>query len=575
MTDLAKAFQAAAGTAIYLDADHDIAGVIELVKQQPGPMVVLVLPKRSDVFKNSVNLKLLKSVLDHIDKQVVLVTNDQLTSGLAQRLGFPVSPSLKQDPVSPRLNPADEQIWSGRTDPIKIVVPASVRTGKDSGSRPAAGSRSGSGQPPRRKSARTRAAKAPRSKPPARLNRLSDWPAWLRLFALAGLPLIALGVAVAFWWPETQLTVQITSQPQRLALEIEAQLSQQPGLAEIEPGSISRLPLTVQSEQVDLEVSIVPTGKRNIGDYASGQITVTNCGSQRLRLPSGTTFKNNQNRSYLSLATIEMGPGTGAANCPALANNSKTVRVRAATYGRAYNNPAQVAYSIVGQPDSGHRSWGEPMTGGSSQEISIIKTSDIDQAKSRLRASRADDQVQNQLQLQAQANGYLVFAETAKIVAEPIKDTVDSGSRADQVGSVSQKITYYYLSLARPDLEALVIAQISHQIQDQSLVVLETGLETASYQLTNQLADLTDYQADFSLKISISQARIGHQLQPDQIFAAIAGRDIDQAAADLRSLPGIETVDIKVTPFWVGQVPEDQQQVTIIINPETVDPGPV
>src|SRR6185503_14608799 len=83
---------------IYLNLEDDIAKIAAKIKREKADEVVLVFPKKSFLFSDSINVRLLKKQLEPLGKKVSILTMDEMGQMYAKEAGF----DLKFLPKSPR-----------------------------------------------------------------------------------------------------------------------------------------------------------------------------------------------------------------------------------------------------------------------------------------------------------------------------------------------------------------------------------------------------------------------------------------------------------------------------------------
>ena len=520
--------------AVYLDATDDVAAVIEIVKETRSRTVALILPKRNDVFKSIVNLKLIKRVGDQIPKKIILVTTDTTTIGLAAGLKLLVSPNLQTEPAIP--TPADptKVDVAPSMNPIEIDAPAGAKSRR-----------------PRRA-----------ERPVRRSDRLgssygspSHWKKFGR-YCLAGLLLVALLLFGRWVLDEPQATVTIRTRVESVSAQLEAELIadlEQPEWGATPVG----LPLEVHSSQTTLTAVVTATGKRSIGNYASGDVTVINCQSSRLRIPNQTVIR----RGGLSFVTLEtLSLGASNADCDVFPGTSGTVRVRATQFGANYNlDPG--SYEVDGFEDGTYRANGGRMTGGSQRLVTVINQSDIDLAVNEVDGQRDDDSVADKLRQQLIDQDLSPLEATFEATAQKTQSTVEIGDEISS-GQVRLVINYQIATINRDHLDRLAQIQLAPQAGD--LVVVDNGLETASYRLVEPAAGSSE--ADYLLRVDIFEAKIGLGLDQAMLFERIKGQSRKVVLADLRQLPGVIGAEIDISPFWRSAVPTKSSQVEIVID---------
>jgi len=87
---------------IYIDAEDDITAVIDKLNDAKKSIVALVLPKRADVLKSVVNMKLLKQSAKKAKKQAVIITTDESILRIAASTKTYTASSLKSKPAIPK-----------------------------------------------------------------------------------------------------------------------------------------------------------------------------------------------------------------------------------------------------------------------------------------------------------------------------------------------------------------------------------------------------------------------------------------------------------------------------------------
>lgn len=79
----------------YIDIDDEISSVIDKLKKSMAKNNYFVVPQRALFMQSVVNLKLLKREADKCGKKVIIVTQDELGSSMAQRASIEVRPTLE------------------------------------------------------------------------------------------------------------------------------------------------------------------------------------------------------------------------------------------------------------------------------------------------------------------------------------------------------------------------------------------------------------------------------------------------------------------------------------------------
>lgn len=94
----------------YIDVDEEISSIIDRLYKSMSGDNYFVVPKRAIFLQSLVNMKLLKREATKVGKKVIIVTQDEVGTSMAQRAGIDVVPNLEgieTDPESLSVNSAD------------------------------------------------------------------------------------------------------------------------------------------------------------------------------------------------------------------------------------------------------------------------------------------------------------------------------------------------------------------------------------------------------------------------------------------------------------------------------------
>ena len=522
---------------IYLDGDADIAAVIETIKGVKRAAVALVLPKRNDVFKSIVNLKLIKRVSEQSSRSVTLVTTDPTTIGLAARLKLLVSPNLQTESAIPSSASSAEPELTPSMTPIEIAPPTSSKSRRS-----------------RRPDSQPRPSRwGHQDRPGSRPGQI-QYHGWFWLAAGLLIALLAIGFLSL---PDPVATVTIKTRAESVSAQLSAHLSvdlDHPDWA----ATPVRLPLESHTLRQTLTAPVTATGQRSIGNYASGDITIINCRATRLSLPNQTVVSRS-GLSFVTLGSLELGPSND--DCDVFPGTSGTIRVRATQFGANYNLGSG-AYRIDSLSQGDYRANGGRMTGGSQRLVTVINQGDIDQAVDKIEGQRDDQTSRESLRRQLLDQSLQPLASTFQVVAQKPQSTVEIGDELAE-GQVRLVIDYRLEAVSLEWLDRLARAELAPQTGE--LTVIDNGLGTANYRLVKRN---NDTEVNYELVVDIFEARIGLGLDSADLFDRIQGLSRKDASAALRQLPGVMGVDVKLNLFWHTIVPEDSARVTIIVQGE-------
>src|SRR6185503_8674646 len=121
------------------------------------------------------------------------------------------------------------------------------------------------------------------------------------------------------------------------------------------------------------------------------------------------------------------------------------------------------------------------------------------------------------------------------------------GDQADSV-TVTQAVTYTMYGAKQADLDTLIKSDIGSQINTKTQTILDDGLGKATITVTNT----TGTTVLLSLETT---ATIGPDINPATIKQQSAGKQIGDVKSMVNSIPGVTSVDVQLSPFWVSTVP--------------------
>ncbi|MEO5498977.1 MAG: hypothetical protein ABIR46_00590, partial [Candidatus Saccharimonadales bacterium] len=267
---------------IYVDIEDDITSVIEKVKKAEKPIVALVPPKRIGVLQSVVNLKLLQRAATSANKRVVLITNDQALMGLAAANAIPVAKNLQSRPglLSPSAIATDEEeVINGEDLPVgeleKTADGPLELTGFPVTNAPGALV----SKPPL---AVTAAARAPKKGAAARIPNFDTFRK--KLFILGGLGALLIVFLVWAIFFAGNATVAIQAKTNIVNINKPLQLSTTAKLDAAQGIALA----TVKEIKKTSSVDFTATGKKEVGDKATGEVKFTKQSLSSSSIPAGT-----------------------------------------------------------------------------------------------------------------------------------------------------------------------------------------------------------------------------------------------------------------------------------------------
>lgn len=524
---------------IYIDIEDDITSIIDKVKGAKSNIVALIPPKRSTALNSAVNMKLLLRAANEAGKRVVLVTGETSLVGLAGGVGAYVADNLHAKPYIPKTSDSpledDAVIDGNELDPsASIGELASVQS---------ASSSAGSGKTPNKAS----------DKPAGRSFGLKI-PSFerfrSRLFLIAAAILL---LAVGWWWAfwlAPQATIAIQAQTSRIDTDFEftASTAEEGNDFERNVFAAEEIEITRDANQ-DFE----PTGTKDVGEKASGTITIRNCDySEGFTVSSGTRFGAN-GLEFETLESIVVEPFDGAASSCDLDGDDAgegSGGIRAVDPGDEYNL-APTSYSFVtNNPGGNIDAVGSQMSGGTTEEVTVVTKQDVNEARDELEDTDDESEMLDELKTQA-GEDVIVIDETYRTRLTSVTSQPAAGEEASNA-TLTATIHFTVLAIERETLTTAVEDFQQAAIDGGNQRIYDNGMD----QLIFDLLERDGPAAEIGLS---TDGYVGPELDTGQLARDVAGKRYSEVVETVRSRPGVIDVTVDFSPFWVFSAPKAEK----------------
>lgn len=547
---------------IYIDIDDEITTIIEKVRGSNEKIVALVLPKRATVLQSIVNMKLLKRTADAAKKSMVLITSEAGLLPLAGTVGLYVAKTLQSKPEIPVVAGVDD------TEEFAENLDANPEfTAENAGSRPVGELAGAAAVPIAGEEAietlqldddadiADEPVTAADGNKPKKLKKdkklvIPNFNKFrTRLFLL--IPLLLL-LIIGFYicasvLPKASLIISTDTSTVNSSLTLTADTA-------AKTLDVAKLILPAQIQKLDKTGSqqVPTTGKKNNGTRSSGSISMTaqECGTVQPAndVPAGTgvtsnglTFITQENTSF-NVTTVK----NGCINFQASSPTTVTAQVGGANY-----NVSSATFKVAGRSDV---SASGSTTGGTDNIIQVVSQSDIDSATQKITAQNSDT-VKQQLQQQLQQAGEFALPATFVAGAPTVTPSAAVGDQVSTV-SVTQTTNYTMFGVKQNDLKKVVDNDIKDKIDPSKQSILSEGLDKASFRVNNATATAAQLAM-------ATVATAGPDLKVDTLKTAIAGKKTGDIQTLLKNDPGVTSVEVHFSPFWVTKAPSKPSKITI------------
>lgn len=517
---------------IYVDLEDEIAAVIDKVVSSDKKIVALVLPKRTNIFHSLVNLRLLKKASSKAKKNIVLVTSDETVTHVAAVAQIHIAKTPKSKPIIPPAKHAEEdkkeETKEEKVDDSDVIELDNTEPLKEA---------------PKRES---------------KAKRIPDFSSFRARFALFIVAIISLG---ALWYVGFRVMPRATilvSTDTRTTV-IDAQFTAMVGTDELDLEENVIPASRVQVEKI-AKKTVQATGTKNIGEKATGTVTLTNCikDFEPKVVAAGTQFSKD---SFVYVTTEQIilepalyqGDVCRSAEFPGLGAVGD-VPVQASQPGGQYNIPAGNLNSSI----SGISSYGSQMTGGTTKNVTVISEEDVENVSKELIGENKNSALV-ELKEQLVQQGVMSLEATFNEGDDEVLSSPAIGKEAKEV-EVTVTTSYSMLGVKEDDMNSLLENEIQKVIQDETQNVRDNGLSNATYELVD-----TPNQAEQLLSIR-SVATIGPEINVEQLKIDMAGKTRGEIEKTLEAIDGVKSVTVEYSPAWITTTPNSPDKLVFKID---------
>ncbi len=563
---------------IYLNLEDDLAKIVTQLKREKASELVLVCPKGSYIFSESINLRLLKKKIDMLGKTVSILTMDSKGQAYAREAGFDLKymPKTKSPGALSDIRPARKPSFSSSSQskapkvvakPSNAVVPVRTNTNRTSilSNKIAKPSRRIGGLGTIKTKTVISTAPVATVRGPDNLYVSKEFSAnkvkqksakpkrkattWL--VSLVGLGLIASLVAALFVLPSAKITVYGKSQT--IARDVDINLD----VKVEQPDSTSlSMPAVPFDENPDTTVTIESTGKKEIGSKAEGQVSIFNLTGQPINLKASTTVLTIGSKRYLFLDDQNnIRPVTSATD----ERNATIARVIAIEGGESYNAPSQTRMEITNeafgaQPQRLFAKASTQILGGNSRYLSVVSEEDIKNGQQQTK----DKLMQIVKDKLSEQNLILLDNASTLATSEFIPDK-PAGTESPTV-TVQGRLRITGLAFDETILREILRSRIEASLTSgRKLQPLEQ--DEISYKVRNM--DLANGTLGLSIQYQ-TQAKL--DLDAGSLGDKILGKSKQEASEVLLSNEAIEKVEILLKPSWQRNTPLFKSKIDIVIQ---------
>jgi hypothetical protein len=319
----------------------------------------------------------------------------------------------------------------------------------------------------------------------------------------------------------------------------------------------SQLKLSDQTSSQQIQA----TGQQNNGTKASGSVTISNCTNSPVTIPAGSGVSAS-GLTFIAQKTLSLDSGnfTAGGTCKTSGSHVGNVNVVAQQGGSKYNIASGQTFSVAGQPSGVTGSNGSAFTGGTDNNVTVLSQQDVDNAKQKITSTDSDNFTKT-FEKQLSDSGFYVIGSTLKIKDPVVTASPDVGQPAS-TANVTIKITYQVVVVSKEDLRTAINQKLAGQVNSaKQKLSVDDVLDNASVEVQNQSGD-----TKMTLAISEDSEAVPI-ISTTDIKKLAAGKKSGDIKAAIGGITGVQSVDVKMSPFWVSKAPKKPNKIIVKLHP--------
>lgn len=391
-----------------------------------------------------------------------------------------------------------------------------------------------------------------------KVEKKSKKPRWRRLFVF-GIYLVILGLIVAagfgaFYWPKTDVVLQVKAQPFEKTLQTTAKIDTTAAVA-----TSDAIPATTQTYEITDSSDFAATGSADIGQKATGSAKLFNRNGRIIAIPAGTTLTSNDisfvTNDLVNIPSATVNPDSSVAD--PIIPGSVSVNITAQNAGSDSN--LTNSRGSVGVYVSDVYCMIVSTTGGSSQKVAVITQTDLANAKQVL-SKKIQTATETKLDELLKNQDLIFDKDKDQFSLQNTSFSQPAGTQVDK-GTVTAKGVLKRLTAKKSDLD----------LSTNSRAMLDLSKDTEN--ILNQTTTTKTVVDNSAQTITISTLSKGSQRQIiplDNIKSQLMGKNKDQGISLIKLI--VKDVQVKITQsptWWPNQnFPYSSKYLTVKVENE-------
>ncbi len=535
---------------LYLDADTEITEAIEKLRKSSKKEVRIVVPSRSGLLQSQVNVKLLKKASQDSDKELVIVTNDRITKNLAGGAGIAVATSVKAMPHVPDV----EQLKPKPSENIRLDQDSELDKPKDT-SKATNKSDSEGFQPKHISLDSSEDEEDVTGEKPRKNKKEKKVPDYGKLNKRIWIIGVAISILVVIILASVFLPtakVDLISKAKKTSLNFNFILDSAISQSDITSQTLSAQKL---ESTKDVSFQISATGRKEIGNKATGTVAVRNCDDVATHsLPAGSGMTG-AGKAFVTAQTVTIPAGNaggGVVSC----SSAIDVQITAVSPGDSFN-VGPTTFSINGF-SSLYKASGQA-SGGTSKTVTVLSAEDV--ANARKQAEQEADASKDDLSKKANSNQQL-FTQTIQSNFEDFSTSVKQDTEADKV-NVTAKVKFTGFAAKKEDVNKLFDEQVREEIKGNK-EIYQNGSNDGTFAIVKQLS---------SEKVQLNTkatAYYGDPIDKKEFAKSFAGKPVKEVS-EIAKQKGdqVTGAEVETWPSMIPNMPILSNRIKIEIKVTT------
>ncbi len=564
----------------YIEPEDDITDIINHIKASKQKIIALVPPKKLNVLRSSINLKLIARTAKIHDKAIVVVTTDPTLMKMAALSSLPFAKNLSSRPTLPsEFNEADLEYpakakKASPSDEIEInekAAPASSVSRVRTANEDAANRANTTSNLTKNSTMNLDSEEVAKNSEdeeadnqPKKILTLDSLKNRIIIGVVAAVLLIGSFIWAFILAPAAKISVKIKTIAENFSENVSfvtdaKQAVSKDGKFFLETASLEK------SSDVEFEA----TGERNIGDKATGELrlvatfdmTTTSATSSKpdvVTIPQGSAFAY-RNLNFLTNQEVKISWDGSISKCDAGRHSgkcqvAKLVKATAIEGGAKYNIEA-VSYGWQSSVAGVDANANTEFKGGTDKIQKIVTASDITKAKEKLTEA---DGVKEELFEKVPSDDIKIEDSYKKVTADPTSSPAVDQPTENGKAKLTAKTTYSVNYVDKAAIEEYVKSVVSTRLgSDQK--IYETGnIFIEKFQNNNN---------SVTAKIKAT-LKTGPEVTEQSVLEKSLGKKVGEVTTLIKSINGVSDVEVNTSFPWVRQIPNDANKVSIKITVE-------